>query len=397
MTGTAPERQTAHEMSENPSGGPAAPYRLGAYYFPNWHVDPRNEASHGRGWTEWELLRRAEPRFPIHAQPKRPLWGIEDESDPAVFERKIDAAADHALTHFIFDWYWYEDAPFLHRALENGYLRARNNGRLGFALMWANHDWFNLFPAKFSGNGTPVFRGGMGRSAFEKMTDYIVAKYFRQASYWKIDGSPYFSIYELFRLVEGLGGTEQAAEALRCFRAKTRAAGFPDLHLNAVTWGIQTAQKPRELLAALGFASVTSYVWIHDVETPGFPFTPYPPVAERAAGHWLRAAREYGIPYFPNVTMGWDPSPRTCQSDKYENRGYPFTPMLSGNTPAEFQKALAAGKRFLDAQPDQRRILTINAWNEWTEGSYLEPDTVNGMRYLEAIRNVFGSVAAKAG
>src|SRR6266542_2310038 len=79
-------------------------YQIGAYYFPDYHVDPRNEAAHGKGWTEWELVKRAEPRFPGHRQPRRPAWGYEDESDPRVFAKKIDTAADHSLTHFIFDW-----------------------------------------------------------------------------------------------------------------------------------------------------------------------------------------------------------------------------------------------------------------------------------------------------
>jgi len=73
----------------------------------------------------------------------------------------------------------------------------------------------------------------------------------------------------------------------------------------------------------------------------------------------------------------------------YANRGYPFTPTLGGNTPAEFRKALESVRRFIDARPLQQRIITINAWNEWTEGSYLEPDTLNGMKYLEAIQTVF--------
>ena len=41
-------------------------------------------------------------------------------------------------------------------------------------------------------------------------------------------------------------------------------------------------------------------------------------------------------------------------------------------------------------QPRGPRILTINSWNEWTEGSYIEPDTVHGLKYLEAIRDTFG-------
>jgi hypothetical protein len=79
------------------------------------------------------------------------------------------------------------------------------------------------------------------------------------------------------------------------------------------------------------------------------------------------------------------------QSDVFTNSGYPFTPVLEGNTPERFEAALRQAKAFLDRSPDGLKTLTINAWNEWTEGSYLEPDTVTGMGYLEAIRNVYGA------
>ena len=51
-------------------------YTLAAYYFGNYHVDPRNEAQHGHGWTEWRLVEAARPRFAGHAQPKIPFMGI---------------------------------------------------------------------------------------------------------------------------------------------------------------------------------------------------------------------------------------------------------------------------------------------------------------------------------
>jgi len=64
---------------------------------------------------------------------------------------------------------------------------------------------------------------------------------------------------------------------------------------------------------------------------------------------------------------------------------------IAGNTPARFQEALALTKRRLLAQPTGPRVVTINCWNEWTEGSYLEPDAEHGMAYLEAVRAVFGA------
>jgi hypothetical protein len=106
--------------------------------------------------------------------------------------------------------------------------------------------------------------------------------------------------------------------------------------------------------------------------------------------YWDQAEKKLGVPYFPNVSMGWDSSPRCNQTDKFGNFGYPFTNTIKDNTPENFRTALEMTKRRLLARKNGPRILNINCWNEWTEGSYLEPDTVNGMKYLEAVRDVFG-------
>ena len=370
-------------------------YRVGAYYFPNYHVDARNEAAHGAGWTEWDLVKNAMPRFPNHDQPKVPLWGYEDEADSMAMAKKIDAAADHGLNHFLFDWYWYDDGPYLNRALDEAFLNAENNERLEFALMWANHDWLDIHPAKHSGPHNLLYPGAVTRETFDKIVDVVIEKYFRHPSYLKIDGCPYFSIYELMTLMQSLGGAEATREAIEHFRARTKAAGFPDLHLNAVVWGVQILptekkiENPQQLIDFLGLNSIASYVWIHDVALPNFPQTEYSEVAQQAAQKWRMTRDEYSVPYHPNVTMGWDASARTVQSDRYENVGYPFMPILGNNTPENFKRALQDVKAFLDEAADGPKICSINAWNEWTEGSYLEPDVKNGLGYLEAIRDVF--------
>jgi hypothetical protein len=90
--------------------------------------------------------------------------------------------------------------------------------------------------------------------------------------------------------------------------------------------------------------------------------------------------------------MGWDVTPRLIQSDKFDTyKGYPWTPVFNGdNSPEAFQAALIKAKQFLDASNMQHKIITLNAWNEWTEGSYLLPEKRTGTKYLEAIKNVFG-------
>lgn len=374
-----------------------ANYQIAAYYFPNYHPDPRNAKWHGEGWTEWDLVKVATPRFPGHDQPKVPLWGYEDESDPSVMAKKIDAAADHGLSAFLFDWYWYEDGPYLQGCLERGFLKAPNADRLKFALMWANHDWLDIQPAKRMGPYNCLLKGGISAKAFRAATDHIAKVYFTHPSYWRVNGGLYFSIYELMSLIGGLGGIDNTRAELDAFRQRVRDAGLGEIHLNAVVWGIQilpgekTIQSPVELLGRLGVDSVTSYVWIHHQPLPDYPCTAYTSVRDLSIKDWQKFTDLYPVPYYPNVSMGWDSSPRTVQTDRHGNTGYPFTCIMDGNTPEEFKKALTAAKGFLDKSPVSPKILTINAWNEWTEGSYLEPDTKRGMGYLEAIRDVFAA------
>ena len=373
--------------------------RVGCYYFPNYHVDPRNEKIHGPGWTEWQLVRHATSRFLGHQQPKVPLWGYEDESRPEVMERKIDAAVDHGIDHFIFDWYHYEDGPYLERCLEQGFLKARNVDRIDFGLMWANHDWVNVHPMSRAFGKELLYPGKVSPKVFRFITDLIVDRYFSHPSYLKVEGCPYFSIYDLGQFVAIHGSVEATRKAIDAFRERVRSAGFPDLHFNAVVWGKPVLPGEKvirdlpQLITALGFDSVTSYVWIHHVELDETPFTPFQKVLKKYLQVWDRMEEQYNIPYFPNITMGWDNSPRTLQSDIWgplpEST---FSNCIGGNTPEAFQEALEIYRKRL-SQRDGPTLFSINAWNEWTEGSYIEPDQMTGMGYLEAIAKVFGASA----
>jgi hypothetical protein len=369
---------------------------IACYYFPNYHPnDARNEKLKGHGWSEWELVKAARPRFPGHRQPRVPLWGYTDESDPRAMAQKIDAAADHGIDAFIFDWYWYDDGPFLERGLEAGFLHAPNNHRLQFSLMWANHDWVDIHPYRRGAPRTLLYPGKITPATFDKMTDYIIRQYFRHPSHWLIEGRPYFSIYDLTKLMANFGSVAATRAALDQFRAKTKAAGFPDLHLNAVVWGRavlpveQVVAQPGELVRQLGFDSVTSYVWIHHVGLPAMA-TEYDSVWEKYRAYWDEAERMFDVPYYPNVTMGWDSSPRAHQEDEFANVGYPFMHTIAGNTPAKFGAALRATVERLRRRPVAQQILNINCWNEWTEGSYLEPDTVYKFDYLKAVKAAVG-------
>lgn len=369
---------------------------IAAYYFPNYHVDPRNEKWHGEGWTEWELMKQAGPRFAGHQQPRVPLRGFEDEADPVVMEDKITLATSHGVDAFIFDWYWYSDHPYLERPLEEAFMPVAANHGMKFAVMWANHDWTNIHPWKSATPATNLELGTVDADQFTAATDYIVERYFSHPAYLEVDGRPYLSIYSLSMLLDGLGGIGPTKAALDGLRARAARAGHPAIHLNATVRdkpvlpqdGISLDEET--LINQLGFDSVTSYVWVHHHQMPKLQ-TPYPEMLEQAEKGWKALAGRFDVPYFPNVTVGWDPSPRTVQSDRYNPElGYPHTNIISDATPENFGLALEKARTFVEKTGV--RLVTINAWNEWTEGSYLEPDTLHGAGHLEQVRRVFGSV-----
>ena len=374
------------QRSKN-TGEPAI--MVACYYFPNYHTgDPQINAYFGEGWTEWELVKAAVPLFEGHEQPKVPLWGYGDERDPLVMAQKIDAAADHRIDAFIFDWYYYEDGPFLNRCLDEGFLQAKNTNRIRFSLMWANHSW--LKPGKVS------------PKCFDEICDHIVKDYFTKPNYWLIDGKAYFSINDVESFVKGFGTIDAARDAMNRLRDKAVAAGLKGVHWNMVELerhyrpllnnpALSAENQPAnlaELIRRLGFDSTTGYVWFDHVRLPDVQ-TDFNYVRDAYFAHWDEIKDACGAPYFPNVSMGWDTSPRRSWDTQGGGTDYKYTYTISNNTPANFQTALQMTKERLLSVPGGPRVLTINCWNEWTEGSYLEPDTKNKMGYLEAVKNVF--------
>lgn len=371
---------------------------VASYYFPNYHTrdknDPRISDQHLENWSEWELVKTAKPRFEGHQQPKVPAWGYTDEKDPKVMAKKIEAATSHGVDVFIFDWYHYAGRPYLNRCIDEGFLKAKNTNSIKFSLMWANHNWQDLFPYKHGEEPRWLYSGAVTPEEFEQIGNELINNYFTKPNYWLIDGKAYFSIYDIQKFVEGFGSIEAAKKAMDKLNEKVIKAGLKGVHWNLVAWGrpiLPGGKAPKnipEIIKNLGFNSATSYVWVHHVDLPEVQ-TDYNQVRDAYFNHWSKAKKEYGIPYFPNVTMGWDPSPRCNVNSDWGNFGYPYTYTIGNNTPENFKIALQKTKDSLLGDPDGPRILNINCWNEWTEGSYLEPDAVHGMAYLEAVKEVF--------
>ena len=364
-------------------------YDVAAYLYPAYAADdPRLRPFWPHGMGEWETVYNMQQRNPGHYWDRHPLWGYVNEADPAVMEMEIDQAVDHGVNVFIFDWYWFDGRPFMETTLTNGFLKARNRDKMKFYLMWANHNVENYWDTRISKYGSEniIWRGGVDREEFEKVCKRNIEMFFKQPNYYKIDGKPVFMIYEVTTFIEGIGGVDAAVDALKWFRAEVKKAGFPDLELQFTMWdtqfnysGVDAAkagsERPRDAFARkLGFNSMSHYQFCHYI----WMDDDYQNILDRAYEEWDKLDKEFTIPYYPHISIGWDNSPRTGDSA-----------VVKDNTPERFEGALRKAKAWLDARPKMHKLITINSWNEWTETSYLEPDDVFGYGYLDAVKKVF--------
>lgn len=365
-------------------------YDVAAYIWPAYTGDEmRTRIFWQEGMGEWQSVKNSSPKACGYSWSRKPRWGYVNEADPYVMEMEINAAVDHGVNVFIYDWYWYDGRPFLEGCLNDGFLKAKNNDKMKFYLMWANHDANHLWSKDVSDTAagqTVIWKGAVGRQDFENAVHHVINDYFSRPNYYKINGCPVFMIYDVKNLIDGLGGIDAAKAGIEYFRTETKKAGFPDLHFQLAVWGENSVNlsgidsnmsgSTKDIVPLLGVDSITNYQFVHftDIDRD------YLEILEDVKSEWKRIEKEYSVPYFPHISCGWDNNPR------FKN----FRPgIVKNNTPENVKKGFEMAKEYLDEHPELPPLVTINSWNEWTETSYLEPDDMYGYGYLEAVKKVF--------
>ncbi|MDR0747972.1 MAG: glycoside hydrolase family 99-like domain-containing protein [Tannerellaceae bacterium] len=358
-------------------------YYVAAYVWPSCHHDERfGDMLWPEKTGEWEVIKKGDARFEGHCQPRLPLYGYGMDNDPKVVEKWIDMAVDHGVNIFVYDWYWFDGGPFLESALNDGFLKANNHSRMQFYIMWANHDvkrnYWNVH--KFKDDASLLWDGAVGWDDFKLIVERVIRQYFKQPNYFKIDGKPVFSIFSIENLVEGFGGSiEESRKALDYFREEVKKAGFPDLHIQWNQGGgaimpEETAARFAEKVTEMGFNSVAMY-------NMGGMNENYLTYADNSVKIREQMDSILDVPLFPCVSIGWDDTPRFPAKGIHDVVHY-------YNTPESFAALLYKAKIYADSHPEQPPLITINAWNEWVEGSYLLPDMQNGFGYLKAVKEV---------
>ena len=375
------------KQEANNKTAPATPaksdYYVAAYIWPSCHHDKRfGDILWPEGTGEWEVIKKGNPRFDGHYQPRQPFWGYEMDNDPQVMEKWIDAATDHGVNIFVFDWYWYDGGPFLESALNDGFLKAKNNSKMQFYIMWANHDvkhnYWNVH--KYKDDTSILWNAVVDWDNYKIIVERVIKQYFNQPNYFKIDGCPVFSVFSVDKLLESFGGdVKEARKALDYFRDEVKKAGFPGLHIqwNQGGGSVMSAEAAANFsnrVNEMGFNSVAMY-------NMGGLNEDYLVYGANSVKIRTQMDSILNIPLFPCVSIGWDDTPRFPAKGIHDVVHY-------YNTPESFAALLSKAKKYADSHPEQPKLITINAWNEWVEGSYLLPDMLNGFGYLEAVKSV---------
>lgn len=380
-------------VTETSKPTPAKPDVLCIYY-PEWHTYPEGDRIFGKGRTEWDFVNSARPMFDGHEQPVELVDGNPDDSDPGDVAKEIGYAADAGINVFVYDWYWADGKPIQHEALERGYLNATNRGKVKFALMWANHNRSDVFrsPPRHSGDRF-FWRLKYTREEFLDVIRYCIGHYFCRPEYYRKDGELFFSVYSVKPLMEGVGGSAALRAVFDEAQAMVRQAGLPPIHFSAMVHHRNDIPG----VTAAGFRSASAYnVTPYDFDdtdvtaTNGetrqvFTHEQYAK-AHIPFNAQFAADRDF-VPYIPVVCRGWDCTPRCRQDEPFPFRtlSYPYLGVISGMKPGVFGGMVRSAIEQAMRDPKRPGAILINAWNEYTEGSYLMPDRRHGDAFLKAL------------
>lgn len=377
----------AYGCDTKPATPIADDYRVCAFIWPSCHDDSLGRTNWEQGIGEWEVIKKGDPRFPGHYQPKQPLWGYEMDNDPVVVEKWIQTALEYGVNTFVYDWYWFDHYPYLESALNDGFLKAPSNEKMEFFIMWANHDvkhnYWNYH--KWQDDESILWHGAIDSNDFPKIVDRVINQYFKRPNYTKIDGCPVFAIFDTNNFIKSFGNKEAAIEAIEYMREEVRKAGFPDMHYMMMDGGGFPFNEGNK-------ARVDNRMFLKPDSWALYNMGGFDPDYMRHGQNAIDYRNGWDsymdIPVFPTVSIGWDDTPRFPA--KGENDVTRFN-----HSPEAFKNFLWEAKRYADEHPEQPKFVMINAWNEWVEGSYLLPDRYWGYGWLEAVKEVFGPVEKK--
>jgi lipopolysaccharide biosynthesis protein len=354
------------------------PARVLAFYLPQYFPIPENDEWWGPGFTEWTNVASAKPLFRGHKQPQLPgALGFYDLRVPETRAQQAKLARDHGVEAFCYWHYWFAGRRILNQVFDE--VLETGSPDQSFALGWANQSWTGIWHG--AENRMLIEQTYPGESDHRLHFEYLLNA-FRDDRYFRVDGKPLLYLYhpEMIPRVQ---------DVMQFWRDLARRAGLPGLYLVGEHRSFEPVTE--SLPAAMGLDALTPVrlpsrlrrsrnpaKWLHRrvngsrlVGGRGPTLRDY----GRAAAEFVVSASSRPDVH-PCVIPNWDNTPRSGR------RGL----ILTGSSPSGFAREVAAAASAIQHKPLEQRLLFVKSWNEWAEGNYLEPDRLNGVQWLEALR-----------
>jgi len=335
-----------------------------AFYLPQFHPIQENDAFWGKGFTEWTNVTRTQPNYQGHYQPQLPAdLGFYDLRVPEVLEQQAALARQYGVFGFCLYYYWFNGYKLLERPLE-GMLRS-GQPEFPFCICWANENWTRAWDG---GTEQVLIRHDYSSSCCDRFIEDVIP-IMRDERYIRLDGAPMLLVYRADLL-------PNARSISRRWRELCAASGLGTVHLCAVqSFGITD---PREygFDAAVEFPPHAKRAFIDPGSFPGI----HPDFEGYLEDYSGIVRKHVAMPwpeylFYRGVTPAWDNTPRRGRKAH----------ILVHSSPALYEEWLYhVAKQSLQ---HASRFVFINAWNEWAEGAYLEPDQRLGHARLAATRN----------
>jgi hypothetical protein len=329
---------------------------IGVYYFPGWH----NTAGH----DTWAPIR--------NNGGLEPLLGWYEVSNPEVLNRQLGWMSQYGINFVVFDWYTEQKSLGLYRNPGvDGFLKSSAKGSVKFAILWANNA-----------------RSPRSLAEYDDMVNWWIDQYFRSGSYYELNGKPVVLIVAPDSLAASASALGLTTKAL-LDRAKdlAYAKGVEGIYFVASTQALATDVE--KMLPEAGFDALSAYNYHFGLAGQFVKKASSHSYSELASGYsqsWNWIVKNSKLPYLVPLTAGWDRKPWGGSNDPLHDN--------SESSPESFEAHLREGKALMANYPVQTgSTAIICCWNEFGEGSVVEPTKKYGFSYLEKIRNVFGSAA----
>jgi hypothetical protein len=371
--------------------------RLLAFYLPQYHPIPENDAWWGTGFTEWTNVTRARPLFWGHDQPRLPAdLGYYDLRVPEIREAQASLARDAGIEGFVYYHYWFGGK----RLLERPFMEVVKSGRpdFPFCVCWANQTWSGVWHG--AEHRVLMEQTYPGELDNERHFAALLGA-FHDRRYVRVDGKPVFVVYRPAELPDPERFTRQ-------WRALAHRNGLPGIHFVAHLFSLERDWDYR----AHGFdaAVLVSYLkaWrVRAAEMLRRRLQESSHGVGRDLGAWMSFVRnrmdrafrrvhggfrnivryEDALPFlleersllpteYPCAIPNWDNTPRAGR------RGL----VLHDSTPELFRTHLRRALSQVSNRPLEHHLVFIKSWNEWAEGNHLEPDQKFGHAYLRVVR-----------